>query len=144
MKAWVNWRYNSTIFTSALDGGECSASRPGRFTPGEIARGAHARFMGGWVGPKAGLDAVEMRKIFPCQKSNPGRPARTRRYADWLHLGIHSFIFMFVTKLSCLFYSFSLQFAVPFTEQTAVVAICIRDVPDYWLFYWGFFSAFLE
>jgi hypothetical protein len=36
------WRYSST---SALDGGEWSASRPGRFTPWR-----------GWVGPRAGLD----------------------------------------------------------------------------------------
>jgi hypothetical protein len=32
------WRYNSTILIpSALDGGDWSASRPGRFTRGEIA-----------------------------------------------------------------------------------------------------------
>jgi hypothetical protein len=29
------WRYSSTILTSALDGGEKLASSPGRFTPGE-------------------------------------------------------------------------------------------------------------
>jgi hypothetical protein len=33
---------------SALAGGECSASRPGCFTPGERAPGAH--WLGGWVG----------------------------------------------------------------------------------------------
>jgi hypothetical protein len=37
----MSWRhmeecgYSSTIFDSALGGGEWSASRPGRFTPGE-------------------------------------------------------------------------------------------------------------
>jgi hypothetical protein len=31
---------------------------------------------GGWVGPRAGLDVTEKRKIsFPCRESNPGRPA---------------------------------------------------------------------
>jgi len=42
--------------TSALDGGEWSASRPGRFTPRERARGTY--WIGGWVGPRAVLDAV--------------------------------------------------------------------------------------
>jgi hypothetical protein len=40
MKACWEWRYSSTLsFTSALDGGEWSASRPGRFTPREGAAG---------------------------------------------------------------------------------------------------------
>jgi hypothetical protein len=47
--------------TSALDGGEWSASRPGRFTPRERAPGTH--WIGGWVGPRAVLDAVVKRKI---------------------------------------------------------------------------------
>jgi hypothetical protein len=51
------WRYSSThSFTSALDGGECSASRPGRFTRRERASSTH--WIGGWVGPRTGLDAV--------------------------------------------------------------------------------------
>jgi hypothetical protein len=45
--------------TSALDGGEWSASRPGRFTPRERAPGT--RWIGGWVGPRAVLDAVVKR-----------------------------------------------------------------------------------
>jgi hypothetical protein len=48
------------FLTSALDGGEWSASRPGRFTPGEIATGTH--WIEGWMSPSAGLDAVEKRK----------------------------------------------------------------------------------
>jgi hypothetical protein len=43
--------------TSALAGGEWSASRPGRFTPGERAPGTH--WIGGWVDPSAGLDDVK-------------------------------------------------------------------------------------
>jgi hypothetical protein len=37
--------------TSALDGGEWSASRPGRFTPREKAPGT--QWTGGCVGPRA-------------------------------------------------------------------------------------------
>jgi hypothetical protein len=34
-------------------------------------------FIGGWVGPRADLDAVKQRKIScPCKKSNPGHPAQ--------------------------------------------------------------------
>jgi hypothetical protein len=47
-------------FTSAVDGGEWSAPRPGRFTLKERAAGTHR--IGGWVGTKAGLDAVARRK----------------------------------------------------------------------------------
>jgi hypothetical protein len=43
------------FLTSALAGGEWSASRPGRSTSGEKAPGTH--WIGGWVGPRAGLDA---------------------------------------------------------------------------------------
>jgi hypothetical protein len=36
-----------------------SASRPGRFTPGEIALSIH--WIGGWVGPETNLDYTEGR-----------------------------------------------------------------------------------
>jgi hypothetical protein len=49
--------YSSThSLTSALDGGEWSASRPGRFTPSERAHGID--WIGGWLSPRAVLDAV--------------------------------------------------------------------------------------
>jgi len=41
------------FLTSALDGGEWSASRPGRFTAS--VRDAGALLIGGWVGTRAGL-----------------------------------------------------------------------------------------
>jgi hypothetical protein len=65
------WRYSSTHpLTSALDGGEWSASRPGRFTSRERAPDTH--WVGGWVGPGAVLDAVVKRKILsPLRESNP-------------------------------------------------------------------------
>jgi hypothetical protein len=47
--------------TSALAGGQWSASRPGSFTPGERYPGTH--WIGGWVGRRAGLDDVEKRKF---------------------------------------------------------------------------------
>jgi hypothetical protein len=47
--------------TSALVVGELSASRPGRFTPGE--RATDTNWIGGWVDPRAGLDDVENRKF---------------------------------------------------------------------------------
>jgi hypothetical protein len=50
-----------SFLTSALDGGEWSPSRLGRFTPRERAPGTH--WTGGWVGPRVVLDAVVKRKI---------------------------------------------------------------------------------
>jgi hypothetical protein len=41
----------------ALDGGEWSVSRPGRLTPRVKSPGA--RWIGGLVGPRADMDAVE-------------------------------------------------------------------------------------
>jgi hypothetical protein len=46
-----------SFLTSAVDGGELSASRPGRFTLCDKALATH--WTGGWMGPRAGLDAVE-------------------------------------------------------------------------------------
>jgi hypothetical protein len=55
--------------TSALDGGEWSASRPCRFTQDELAPGTH--WIGGWLGPRTGLEAMEKKEItWPCQESN--------------------------------------------------------------------------
>jgi hypothetical protein len=51
--------------TSALDGSEWSALRPGRLTPSERAPGTH--WIGGWVGPRADLDAVAKEK-FPADR----------------------------------------------------------------------------
>jgi hypothetical protein len=56
------WSYSAThSLTPALDGGEWSASRPGHFTPRERPPGTH--WIGGWVGPRAVLDALVKRKI---------------------------------------------------------------------------------
>jgi hypothetical protein len=55
---------------SSLDGGEWSFSRPDRFTPG-------THMMGGWVGSRGGLGAVEKRKILHCRESNQACPVRS-------------------------------------------------------------------
>jgi hypothetical protein len=62
MKAYGGVDEQIYIFlTSALVGREWSASRPCHFTPGERALSTHC--IGGWVGPRAGLDNVEKRKF---------------------------------------------------------------------------------
>jgi hypothetical protein len=62
MKEYVGVDVYIDIFlTSALVGGDWSASRPGRLTPGEIAPGTH--WIGGWVGSRDGLDDFEKRKF---------------------------------------------------------------------------------
>jgi hypothetical protein len=55
--------------TSAADGGVWSVSRAGHLTSGERALGTH--WTGGWVGPRAGLDAVETTKILPLPGIEP-------------------------------------------------------------------------
>jgi hypothetical protein len=72
--AWGERRYSSYSFlTSALDGGEWSASRPGRALPGERTPGTH--FTGGWVGLSVGLYTEVRGKILcPCRGPNPDRP----------------------------------------------------------------------
>jgi hypothetical protein len=46
----------------ALDAGEWSASRPGRFTP-QRKRAPDTHRIGGWVGSRAGPEEVAMRRI---------------------------------------------------------------------------------
>jgi hypothetical protein len=54
--------------TSALDGDEWSASRPGRFAPS-------THWIGGWVDTRAGLYTVLKRKIpSPRREPNPYHP----------------------------------------------------------------------
>jgi hypothetical protein len=49
---------------------------PAALLSGERSLGTH--WIGGWVGPRAGLDTVVKRKILsPCQESNPDRPSRS-------------------------------------------------------------------
>jgi hypothetical protein len=58
----------------ALAGGEWSASRFGRFTPGrERSPGTH--WIGGWMDPKASLDDVEKRKFLTLELQPLSCPA---------------------------------------------------------------------
>jgi hypothetical protein len=68
------WRYSCThSLTSALDGGEWSASRSSGFTPRERVSDTH--WIGGWVGPRAVLDTVVKKKIPSHRReSNPKTP----------------------------------------------------------------------
>jgi hypothetical protein len=61
-----------------------SASRPGRFTPGERVPDTH--YIGGWMDPRAGLDDVENGKFLTYRDSNSDpsvvQPVATR-YTDY-------------------------------------------------------------
>jgi hypothetical protein len=79
-------RYSSYSFpTLALDKGDWSSSRPDRALPGERTPGTHCT--GGWVSPRAGLDAVDTGKFLClCRGSNPDRPVVqpvVRHCSDW-------------------------------------------------------------
>jgi hypothetical protein len=74
--------YIHVLLTSALVGDEWSASRTGRLIPEERAPGTH--WIGGWVGPRAGLDEVEKRKflILPGLELRPLRSQSLWRLHD--------------------------------------------------------------
>jgi hypothetical protein len=74
--------YIQILLTSALTGGEWSASSPGIFIPGEGAPGTH------WVGcgmdPRVGMDNVEEKKFLTLlgpELRALGRPARSQSMA---------------------------------------------------------------
>jgi hypothetical protein len=69
--------YIHIFLTSALTGGEWSASRSGRFTP---VRAPGTHWIGGCVDPRAGLDDVKRKfVILPGLELRPlGRPARSQ------------------------------------------------------------------
>jgi hypothetical protein len=80
------------FLTSAIVGGEWSASRTDRFTPGERAPGIH--WIGCWVDRRAGLDAVEKRKflILPGLEPRPLGLSQsvTSRYTDQVVPTLHN------------------------------------------------------
>jgi hypothetical protein len=70
------WGIGLSFFTSTPDGSDWSVSLP---CSGKRAPGTR------WVGPTAGLDAMEKRRIaFPVRNRNPGRPARSPYTVRWL------------------------------------------------------------
>jgi len=68
VEAWLH-----AFLATALDEGEWSASRPGRFAPG----GPGTHWIGVWVVSGAGLDAVVRIISGTCWEQNPGRRARS-------------------------------------------------------------------
>jgi hypothetical protein len=96
---------------SALVGGEWSASLPSRFTPRGRAPGTHC--IGGWLGPRAGLDDVEKRKFLtlPGHELRPlGRPARRQSLYRLRYLGFSSLqIFSFRSSVRWLLFWTLLQ-----------------------------------
>jgi hypothetical protein len=79
------WRYSSTFLDLALDGGEWSASLSYRFTPGERAPGTH--WLGGWVNPRAGLDAMEKKKHLALSEIEPEPCSSSLYRLSYLLLG---------------------------------------------------------
>jgi hypothetical protein len=73
-----------------------SASLPGRFTPRERSPGTY--WIGGWVGPRAVLDAVVERKILsPRRESKPRTPIVqpiAQRYTDWTIMALQKKLYM--------------------------------------------------
>jgi hypothetical protein len=122
------WRYSSThSLTSALDGGEWSASRLGRFTHRERAHGTH--WIGGWMGLRAVLVAVAKRKIpSPRRESNPRTPIVqpvAQRYTDW--------------AITALLYSFALHGA----RFLSYVSPFVVDKVSLWQVYFDKFGFLL-
>jgi hypothetical protein len=114
--------------TSALDGGKWSASRPGRFIPRERAPGTHWR--GGWMGPRAVLDAVVKRKI-PSPRTPIVQPVVLLWYPNWN--GNHGNIKYYEISLftnSQNWYQFS------YTYPTAVIALCWLQFTVILLIFW--------
>jgi hypothetical protein len=69
------------FLTSVLDGGEWSASRSGHFISGGRASGTH--WVGGWVGPRAGLDAADRKTMnTPVENRTPVVQPVAHRYTD--------------------------------------------------------------
>jgi hypothetical protein len=71
MKAyWGSGGIAPLILDLSTRWGEWSTSYPSHFTPRERAPGTP--WIGGWVDPKASLDAMMKRKVHsPCQDLNP-------------------------------------------------------------------------
>jgi hypothetical protein len=93
--------YIHILLTSALVGGEWSASRPGCFTPEQRAPAVH--WIEGWVGAETSLDDIARRKILPLRglELRPlGRPARSQSlYLLLINYCLFIFIYLFMRNL---------------------------------------------
>jgi hypothetical protein len=81
------------FLTSALAGGEWLVSRPGCSIPEERALGTH--WLGGWVGPRTGLNDMKKRKFsLPGLELRPlGRPARSQSLYRPRYPGSYSLLY---------------------------------------------------
>jgi hypothetical protein len=121
--------------TSALDGGEWSASHPGSFTPRERAPGTH--WIRGWVGPTAVLDAVVKRNIpSPRRESNPRTPIVqpvAQSYARGNIRVLHVSILKFLEcrqedKKPCDSVTLEITVCIPVTEAGAAISVCLSQL----------------
>jgi hypothetical protein len=118
MKTYCGGGIAPRILDRGTNGGKWSASCPGSFTPGETALGT--LWIGGWVGPRASLNAVEKRKISsPYRESNLGRPGRsivsTFTELPWL--------FNLTKQLTCVSVCVHIYVAVEMRNQVKPVSI---------------------
>jgi hypothetical protein len=132
------WRYSSThSLSSALDGGEWSASHPGRFTPREGA--PDTLWIGGWVDPRASLDTVSKETNsqpppgFESRSSyRPGRSQSLYRLSYPGCISLHnkmrkfSFVSLYVFQVAQVFcnVSFSLEYFLLTLRHLVMPATC--------------------
>jgi hypothetical protein len=89
------WMYIHVFFTSALVGGDWSASRPGRFTLGEIAPGTH------WIGGCVNTSTKWRSENFCLYRDSNSDPLVLQPVASRytvcaipaLHIGLYTFIY---------------------------------------------------
>jgi hypothetical protein len=122
------------FLTSAFVGGEWSASRPVRFTPGERAPGTH--WIRDWVDPRASLDNVEKRNFLTLpglELQLVGRPARSQslyrlRYL-WSLINIYFMLKIMLNPSCSPLHNFPyFKFILPFLH-------IVREVVS-WIFDW--------
>jgi hypothetical protein len=86
------------FLVSALDGGEWSVSRLGRFITGEKVPDTH--WIGNWVGPRAGLDAVGETISATAGKRTEGRLTRSLLWNVKFHYGSSEFLNLGVSTVA--------------------------------------------
>jgi hypothetical protein len=97
-----------------IDGGEWSASRPGRFNPRERAPGTH--WIEGWVGFRDVLDVVVKRKIPSSRwELNPKTPIVqpvAQCYTNWAIKALCDSFLLLIHKISTYYPTYKLDLAV--------------------------------